>query len=272
ANGVGKTTLINCITGKYIPLTGKVTLGHGVKVAFFEQDQAQALNPDHTIFEEVQLGCPQVSDAEIRTVLGSFQFSGDDVYKKIKVLSGGEKNRVAMTKVLLQRANFLILDEPTNHLDLYAKDVLCQALQSYEGTILFVSHDLDFVNKVATGIIELTPTSSYRYLGTYQEFCASQKIAQTQIRNAAIPPTKTTKHALSSDSLKIIHKQITELERTISKLEQNETKYSEALGAHPYGSKEYNTFLTRLNQTKQSLTQANKDWEEAMQKLEQAQQ
>ena len=147
-NGMGKTTLFSLISGA-LPLThGTVTFGTNVTTAVFEQDQMRALNPDHTVYEEVLAAAPAVAESTIRTFLGSFLFSGETVRKKISVLSGGERNRVAMVKVLLQKANFLLLDEPTNHLDLYAKDVLLQALKQYQGTILFVSTIRVFSNSV----------------------------------------------------------------------------------------------------------------------------
>ncbi len=265
ANGVGKTTLLNCIIGKY-STTGSINFGHGVKFAFFEQDQARALSPNKTVFEEVCDECANVTTSEIRTLLGSFQFSGDNVHKKIRVLSGGEKNRVAMTKVLLQRANFLILDEPTNHLDLYAKDVLLQALLSYEGTILFVSHDLDFLNKLATRIIELTPSHAYSYPGSYDDFCITK---ESQIEQENVP-TKTPEqivNSIPSDDKKQLQKQINKLERNIEQLEKNESELTEELAKYLYGSDEYDRIYTKLLTTQKKLTQANEEWEKTVSKV-----
>lgn len=266
ANGVGKTTLINCITGRYTSQTGSVQLGHNVTMAIFEQEQARALDQNKTIFQEVQDACPKVSDSEIRSILGAFQFSGDDAFKKIKVLSGGEKNRVAMAKVLLQRANFLVLDEPTNHLDLYAKDVLCQALSSYEGTMLFVSHDLDFVNKLATRIIELTPTSAYSFSGNYDDYRAHKKLLTQPVVHSVTTPKKTAPVA-TPEQTKILRKKVNELERTINKLEQDEQKTLEALGMSVYGSHEYKKLLEKVSTLQKDLKQAHADWEAAMEQL-----
>ncbi|MGC2310358.1 MAG: ABC-F family ATP-binding cassette domain-containing protein [Candidatus Babeliaceae bacterium] len=273
ANGVGKTTLLNCITGRYIPTKGTVTFGHNVHSAFFEQDQARALDAEKTIFEEVLDACSRVTELEVRKTLGSFQFSGDDIYKKIKGLSGGEKNRVAMVKVLLQRANFLILDEPTNHLDLYAKDVLCQALAAYEGTMLFVSHDLDFVSKLATHIIELTPTQAYTYAGTYENFVLQkqyqQSLTTTKVttKSSAFQPNKSPATKDAQSQLNTLRKQVTELERMITRLEQDEKQITESLGTHSYGSDEYNKALKQLTEIQKSLEQKYKEWETAQQKL-----
>lgn len=264
ANGVGKTTLLNCITGRYTPLRGKVKFGHNVTVAFFEQDQARVLDPEKTIFQEVVDSC-KIAELEIRKLLGSFQFSGDDVYKKNKVLSGGEKNRVAMVKVLLQRANFLILDEPTNHLDLYAKDVLCQALSAYEGTMLFVSHDLDFVSKLATKVIELTPDGAYSYPGSYDDFVL-QKQAQ-QAAGQSVEKIQKKEKATATDEKKELRKQSADLEKFIARLERDEKRAIDVLSSHPYGSKEYTKALQQFEQVKKQLEQALLEWEAVQLKL-----
>ena len=269
ANGVGKTTLINCLRGIYTPKTGHVKYGHNVQVAFFEQDQARTLDNEKTIFEEVNGACPQITDAEIRRTLGSFQFSGDDIHKKIKILSGGEKNRVAMVKVLLQRANFLILDEPTNHLDLYAKDVLCQALTSYEGTILFVSHDIDFVNKLASKIMELTPLGAYSYPGTYGEFLAAKK-AQQQSDLVSLEKKKEPAHGepekkvVSAQDIRMVRKQIAECEKNVASLERKQTQEVEHLSKYAYGSPEYTRTEKALAEIIKKLEQEQRTWEDLM--------
>jgi len=156
SNGVGKTTLFNLIAQKLPLSTGKVTVGYNVLSTVFDQDQTASLAMDKTILENITESCPKVVEQKIRAFSGSFLFTKDSINKKVGVLSGGEKNRVGMIKVLLQNANLLLLDEPTNHLDIQSKDILLTALQSYQGTILFVSHDQDFVNKLATDIVELS--------------------------------------------------------------------------------------------------------------------
>ena len=183
-NGTGKTTLFNVLTGKYPLQGGTVHFGHNVHYAVFEQDQLRSLNPRNTIIEELLQAVPQVQESVIRSFLGSFLFSGDAIQKKISVLSGGQRNRVAMVKVLLQKANFLLLDEPTNHLDLYAKEVLLQALQRYEGTMLFVSHDHSFLQSLATRVWELTPQGLHDYPGTYEDYVYYKKSQQPNQGNA----------------------------------------------------------------------------------------
>jgi ATP-binding cassette subfamily F protein 3 len=270
ANGVGKTTLINCIIGKYKLAAGTVKFGYGVKTAYFEQDQARALPPEKTIFEEVREACPRVTDAEIRKVLGAFQYSGNDVFKKIKVLSGGEKNRVAMTKVLLQRANFLILDEPTNHLDLYAEDVLRQALSGYEGTMLFVSHNLNFISQLATHILELTPTGVNSFPGTYEEFCHAKKLKQESIQTGVTPKThnnSAVEQQKKEQLTRELRKQVTELERTIVRLEGDQIKRSDLLTKYTYGTHEYAQALKRLQGIQKELADTQSEWEKLTEQL-----
>jgi ATP-binding cassette subfamily F protein 3 len=267
ANGVGKSTLINCIAGTYKPLHGKVTFGHAVTKAFFEQDQARALNSSKSIYDEVRDACALPTDGEIRAALGSFLFSGDDIYKKIGVLSGGEKNRVAMVKMLLQRANFLILDEPTNHLDLYAKDILRQALQQYEGTILFVSHDQDFVSRVATRIIELRVDGVYDFPGTYDEYCALKYQSPSStavIKTRPVAPTQS----VAAQQLHALKKEVVELERTIARLERDEAKAVAVMAEHLYGSPEYSKALQRYTLLSKELAVAHTAWEQAVRALD----
>ncbi len=169
-NGAGKTTLIKMITQSLEPTSGAIKLGHNVKVDYFAQDQAQELNPTNSVLAEVSQKCPFDMAPKLRTLLGTFLFSGDDVNKSVSVLSGGERARLSLAKMLLRQSNVIILDEPTNHLDVLAKDVLKEALIKYEGTVLFVSHDRDFVSNVATRVLEIYEGKLRDYPGTYEEF------------------------------------------------------------------------------------------------------
>jgi ATP-binding cassette, subfamily F, member 3 len=169
-NGVGKTTLLNLIAGKLPLQQGSITFGHNVTYALFTQDQNQVLDRQRTIMENIKHLCPQVTEQTIRAFLGAFLFSGDDAFKKIAVLSGGEKNRVGIVSVLLQHANLLLLDEPTNHLDIPSKDILLRALKEFPGTVVFVSHDRDFINALATDILELNQRGTHYYHGNYDAY------------------------------------------------------------------------------------------------------
>ena len=169
-NGVGKSTLMRILSGEEAPDSGDRTLGHNVVMQYFAQDEATRMDPDPTVYETLASGSPLHMVPAIRNILGGFLFSGDDVYKRVRVLSGGERTRLAVARMLLQPSNTLLLDEPTNHLDLDSKEVLLDALVDYGGTLLFVSHDRYFVERLATKIIEVGRGTAIVYPGTYKEF------------------------------------------------------------------------------------------------------
>src|SRR5690606_9709899 len=170
ANGKGKTTLLRIIADADKDFSGKNTKGHNVSQTFFAQHQLEALHLDNTILQELQAFAPKHTETELRSLLGCFLFTGDDVFKKIKVLSGGEKSRVALSKALTADANFLVLDEPTNHLDIQSVNILIQALQQYEGTCIVVSHDRYFLDHVANKIWYIEDYQIREYPGTYREY------------------------------------------------------------------------------------------------------
>ena len=170
ANGKGKSTLLRIIAGTEAADAGKVENGHNVSRTFFAQHQLESLTLENNILQELQSFAPNYSDTELRTLLGCFLFTGDDVFKKIKVLSGGEKSRVALAKALTSDANFLILDEPTNHLDITSVNILIQALHQFEGTFIVVSHDRYFLSEIANKIWFIEDHQIKSYPGTYSEF------------------------------------------------------------------------------------------------------
>ena len=169
-NGAGKSTLMRLLSGEEAPDTGQRALGHQVVMEYFAQDEATRLEPTLTVYETLETGSPAGMVPAIRNLLGGFLFSGDDIYKKAGVLSGGERTRLAVARMLLRPSNTLLLDEPTNHLDLDSKDVLLDALEDYGGTLIIVSHDRYFVEKLATKIIEIGHGQALVYPGTYKEF------------------------------------------------------------------------------------------------------
>jgi len=176
-NGAGKTTLLKMVAGALKPDSGEIRLGASLKMGYFAQQALELLNPDLTIWEQVETDFPQESIGALRSLLGAFQFSGEDVDKKIRALSGGEKTRLVMARMLLNPPNFLVLDEPTNHLDLATKEMLIHALSSYEGTMLFVSHDRTFLRGLSNRVLELGGESGidaepHAYLGSYVEYVA----------------------------------------------------------------------------------------------------
>ncbi|TAH59193.1 MAG: ABC transporter ATP-binding protein, partial [Methanosarcina mazei] len=168
-NGIGKTTLLKIIAGMLKADTGHVRLGTNVNAGFYDQEQ-ENLNYNNTIIDEIWDEYPQINQTELRTKLAAFLFQGEDVFKEISRLSGGERSRVALLKLMLSRANFLLMDEPTNHLDILSKEVLENALMNYSGTVLLVSHDRYFLNKVVTRVIELNQEGCLQYNGNYSYY------------------------------------------------------------------------------------------------------
>ena len=168
-NGAGKSTLLKIIMGMLPADAGEIRPGARVHVGYYDQEQ-QVLHPEKTIFEEIQDAYPDMDNTRVRSVLAAFLFTGDDVFKKISDLSGGERGRVSLAKLMLSEANFLILDEPTNHLDIVSKEILEDALREYTGTVLYVSHDRYFINRTATRILELTGETLVNYIGNYDYY------------------------------------------------------------------------------------------------------
>jgi len=195
-NGIGKSTLLKALIERQPLTSGSFRWGSNVKLGFYDQEQA-TLTGSNTVLEEVWSAFPHLEEARIRTVLGSFLFSGDDVQKVVSSLSGGEKARVALAKLMLDRANVLILDEPTNHLDLFSKEVLESALIDYDGTLLFISHDRYFLNKMAERIVELTPDGCRHFLGNYDDMIAKKQELEELAALAAAEASSNSKGARS---------------------------------------------------------------------------
>lgn len=197
-NGVGKTTLLRALIDKLPLRAGAVEWGAGVSIGYYDQEQRE-LNPDNTVLEELWSAFPTLPEAEIRTVLGNFLFSGEDVRKKVGSLSGGEKARVALSKLMLRRANVMVMDEPTNHLDLMSREVLEAALDEYDGTLLFVSHDRYFLNRIADRIVELNRDGVRHFLGNYDEMVAKkQELQAWEASQAASPSSSASASAPSA--------------------------------------------------------------------------
>ena len=176
-NGAGKSTLLKMVACAIEPDEGRIKLGASLRMGYFAQQSLDVLDPDLTIEEELQKDFPDESIGILRSLAGAFQFSGDDVDKRIQMLSGGEKTRLVIARMLLNPPNFLVLDEPTNHLDLATKEMLLEALQDFEGTMLFVSHDRAFLKGLSTRVLELggesgTEAQPHAYLGSYDEYVA----------------------------------------------------------------------------------------------------
>ena len=194
-NGVGKSTLMRMLSGEETPTSGERVEGHNMVMQYFAQDEATRMDPQPTVYETLQSGSPNDMVPAIRNILGGFLFSGDDVYKKVKVLSGGERTRLAVARMLLRPSNTLLLDEPTNHLDLDSKEVLLDALVDYGGTLIFVSHDRYFVERLATKIIEIGKGTALIYPGTYKEFLWHKEHPQEEPKKEVPKQAAKTAHA-----------------------------------------------------------------------------
>lgn len=173
-NGTGKTTILKILNQLLPADEGCFHLGSKVHIGYYDQEH-HVLHMEKTIFQEIQDDYPKLTNTEIRNLLAAFLFTGDDVFKLVSALSGGERGRVSLAKLMLSEANFLILDEPTNHLDITSKEILEEALNNYEGTVLYVSHDRYFINKTATRILELTNQRLVNYIGNYDYYLEKRK-------------------------------------------------------------------------------------------------
>ena len=286
ANGRGKSTLLRVIAGSE-EIDGERRTGHNAIFSFYAQHQLESLNVNHNLIEELKYACPTKSETELRTILGCFLFSGDEVFKKIKVLSGGEKSRVALAKVLISEANFLLLDEPTNHLDMQSVNILIQALQQYEGTYVVVSHDRYFVEAIANKIWFIEDEEIKQYPGTYEEYEWWMEERAEEKSSAGLSAmsngyTGTTQTAVAkkidapnADKPKktgqnAVQKRINEAEVKISELEsakksiENEMAQSQIFSdaaALASKNKEY-------AQLKRQLDEWNEIWENAMIEME----
>lgn len=277
ANGKGKSTALRIVAGTE-DVDGNRRLGHNVEFTFYAQHQLESLNLDHNLIEELKYANPTKTEASLRTVLGCFLFSGDEVFKKIRVLSGGEKSRVALAKVLLSQANFLLLDEPTNHLDMQSVNILIQALQQYEGSYIVVSHDRYFVESIANKIWFIEDQQIKEYPGTYEEYCiwmedrAQNPAAEAVVKKVADvkPEPRPRQDDESKARRNQLKKQVAELEEEITRLEKQKMDWEAKLALpEVYGDA---ARLSEANKeyglTRQRLEKATEDWESAVEEAE----
>lgn len=222
-NGIGKTTLFKIILSRLEAKSGSVKLGSNVVIGYYDQEQSD-LNLNKTIFDEISDSYPDLTITQIRNVLAAFVFTGDDVFKTIGSLSGGEKGRVALAKIMLSNANFLILDEPTNHLDINSKEILEQAIQGYTGTVLYISHDRYFINSTASKIVELNKDKATIYLGNYDYY--TEKLKENEIVKTEEVKSVETETKLDWKKQKEIQAQQRKKDNQIKKLE-NEIEETE---------------------------------------------
>ncbi len=273
ANGKGKSTLLRIID-KSEPITGEVEYGYNVEKTFYAQHQLESLNVNNEILEELaQMGSSKLEN-ELRTILGSFLFSGDDVYKKIKVLSGGEKARVALAKALVNEANFLLLDEPTNHLDIQSMNILIQALQQFEGTFITVSHDRFFISQIANKIWWIEDEELKEYQGSYDEWkyymAQRQKTLTTTAPKTVKPVVKVEEPAsinTSNDKLKKqLQKQCDELEQQLEQLKKEKAEVENLIGDDA-NSERIGTLSEQYQKLEESIIGKNKEFEAIFEQL-----
>ncbi|KPM49928.1 ribosomal protection-like ABC-F family protein [Jiulongibacter sediminis] len=280
ANGKGKSTLLRIIAGTE-KHEGQRALGHNVNFSFYAQHQLESLHVNETLLDELKYADSTKSETELRSVLGCFLFGGEDVFKKIKVLSGGEKSRVALAKVLISEANFLLLDEPTNHLDMQSVNILVQALQQYEGTYVVVSHDRHFVSQVANKIWYIEDQEIKVYPGTFEEYLwwqaerekdgqGSQTIPKKVETTDENPVEKKSFRDKSNDERKRLEKEIEELEEKIEDFELQKLKIEAKLAEKEVFSdpEKLAKENKRYEKVKFNLNQAHEKWEAKMLELE----
>jgi ATP-binding cassette subfamily F protein 3 len=275
-NGAGKSTLIRMLSGSEGPSSGTLKLGHNVTAEYFAQDQYKVLNPNARMLDDISGIAPRVPQADLRGLLGCFLFSGDDAFKPLGVLSGGERNRYALARILVSPANFLLLDEPTNHLDLRAKEVLLEAIRNFSGTVIFVSHDRYFLDALGTRVFEVDGGTVHVYPGNYEDYvrrkagvpdpvvaasvAASQPAIEAAESNGRARRVNPIKRKQMQDRLKFVEAEIPRVETAIAETEQ-------ALGNF-VSAEETQRQSAALETLRGEHTTLSAEWEELVQQLE----
>lgn len=280
-NGTGKTTLLKIINDLVTPEEGKITLGTNVNIGYYDQEH-HVLHMDKSIFEEISDDYPDLTGTQIRNTLAAFLFTGDDVFKKIKSLSGGERGRVSLAKLMLSSSNFLILDEPTNHLDIQSKEILEQALNHYEGTVLYVSHDRFFINQTAHRILDLEDGQLVSYLGNYDYYIEKHGDIYCDLKKKedvtfSLERTDVTENKLNWQEQKENQAQKRKLENALKKTEESietiETKIREL--EEEMAKPDIATNIGKLSELsrkcetqKEELNNLYEEWEKLSEELE----
>lgn len=283
-NGAGKSTLIKILAGVEPVTTGEYQLGYNAVMEYFAQDQYKELDPNSSLLDDISAMARNRTTTELRSLLGCFLFSDDDVYKKMGVLSGGERNRYALARLLLQPANFLLLDEPTNHLDMRAKDILLEALQEYTGTVVFVSHDRYFLDKLATRVFEVGEGEVRIFPGNYEDYLwrlSGQPLSGVNGTTQAGPPVPTLadipdreapaimKQRVNPLKLKKIKDRQADIEAEIGRRESTVAEHERELST--FRSMEETQRRTReIEENRTRINQLMQEWEEVTAALEEA--
>jgi ATP-binding cassette subfamily F protein 3 len=269
-NGEGKSTMIKAIM-KEIDFDGSVNYGHNVNVAYFAQDQAENLDTNKSVFETVDDVARGDIRKDLRTILGTFLFSNEDIEKKVSVLSGGERTRLALCQLLLSPSNFLILDEPTNHLDIQSKDVLKKALKNYEGTFIIVSHDREFLQDLTNRIWDIENYNLKIHHFTLQEYLdykinrKPETIKEVKFVAKVVKPEleKNVTSAVKTN----IEKEIKAIEKQITVTEEELNKMNDVISQLDFEKEESQQVLVKYEEIKQKLDNLMKSWEDNMMKL-----
>ncbi len=270
-NGQGKTTLAKILTGQEPATSGDASLGYNIHLGYYAQNQAETLDPKITLLETMERFSPPEMRTKLRAILGGFLFSGQDVDKKVVALSGGERARLALACMLLRPINFLVLDEPTNHLDMLSKDVLKQALLDFEGTLLVVSHDREFLTGLTNRTIEFRDHKLIEYLGDVNYFLDKRKLDNMrEVEKRTVGPTSAGNagSSLNAEDKKQLQKAVQKAERRISELEADIAKIETKMAAPDfYTSPDSDKELKKYNTLKEELSQVYGEWEKAVEQL-----
>lgn len=274
-NGQGKTTLAKCIVGE-LAFTGKLKLGHNVQIGYFAQNQADYLDGNKTVLETMIDAANETNRSKVRDILGSFLFRGDDVEKYVRVLSGGERNRLALAKLLLQPFNVLVMDEPTNHLDIQSKTVLKEALLKYEGTLLLVSHDRDFLQGLSTKIYEFKDKKIKEYLGDIDFFLEQRKLQNLREaeKRTVINTEKSGKQSTGKQNfennkkVKSLKNKLSKIEAQITKLETEIKNLDVELAINYEQTIATPDFFNKYQEKKNNLEKLMTDWEMINEEIE----
>lgn len=275
-NGQGKTTLAKILVKDLMPSGGDFRIGHNVHIGYYAQNQSDSLQPKQTLLETMENAAPPELRSKVRSILGAFMFSGEDVEKKVSVLSGGERARLAMACLLLKPINLLVLDEPTNHLDILSKDVLKQAVLDFKGTLIVVSHDREFLKGLTTRTFEFRDKKLHEYLGDVNFFLEKRKLDDmraVELRSQNNITKKSSMKELSQEDRKArkkLERTVQNQERKIEQLEANIAKIETEMGEEGFYQKENaQQVLDKYKQLKKELDEAMEIWEQATEELEQ---
>jgi ATP-binding cassette subfamily F protein 3 len=289
-NGAGKSTLIRLLSGSESPTTGTLKLGHNVVAEYFAQDQYKVLDPTARMLEDMGRAAPKVAEKDLRSLLGCFLFSGDDVFKPLGVLSGGERNRYALARILVSPANFLLLDEPTNHLDLRAKDVLLEAIAKFSGTVIFVSHDRYFIDGLGQKVFEVERNQAepslgsqvHVYPGNYEDYVwrkegGAQALAAAttaaepvvEVAAAVVPEPASAEKARRVNPIKLrqMQERLAAVEAEIPRVESSLAETEQALAVY-ISQEETQRLSSELDALREQQASLNGEWEELSMQLE----